>query len=133
MPYRVFFSCATSDAWIVRQCVRMLEEESGGTISAYVAKRDLRIGSLLSDSLRTAIAECDAFIVLLSPGSRNRDWILLEIGAALMVRKTIISVLLYIDSSDMPEDLKRFAAVDLNDFDRLKEELIDRARGKKHE
>src|SRR6266404_7825498 len=80
--YRVFFSHSHQDRWIATQRVKLIEQTGGGQVKAFPDEKDLEAGQSIQDSIRKEIARCDEFVVLLSPNSKDRPWVLIEIGAA---------------------------------------------------
>ena len=79
--YRLFFSHSHKDRWIARQCVRLIEERGQGRISAFLDERDIEVGESIGDSVRKNIEACDEFVVLFTRYSKDRPWVLAEIGA----------------------------------------------------
>ena len=67
-------------------------------------------------------------MVLLSRYSIDRQWVLVEVGAASGLKKHIVSITDKITPEEMPEITRAHKALDLNDFDKYIEELNERAR-----
>jgi len=80
-------------------------------------EKDIDAGQLIAESVRTNIQVCDEFVVLLSRYSKDRPWVLIEMGAAWGLQKPIIAVIDKIGPKEMPEIISPHKAVDLNDFD----------------
>ncbi len=129
-PYRLFFSYSHHNRWIARQCVRLLKEAGGGAISVFLAEIDIPGGELIAATVRDSIGECDEVLVLLTPHSRDSDWVLFEIGAAWGLGKRVVSVLDRVDPRGLPDLVRLFKAFDLNDFDDCVEQVVSRARGR---
>lgn len=123
-PYQVFISHATSDKWIAKSLCERLE--SAG-LATFRDDRDIDGGDDIPERIRDAIKGSAELVVLLTPESIGRAWILLEVGMALGWRKNyrIISVLCHVDFDPIPTMLKSKKAIHLNDFD------IDVAEAKK--
>lgn len=78
--------------------------------------------------LRTGIGRCDEFLVLLSQNSKDRPWVLAEMGAAWGLGKPIIVIIDKIGPKKMPEIVSPFKAIDLNDFDEYVGQLLKRLK-----
>ena len=85
--YRVFLSHSRKDRWIARQCARLIEEAGKPRVEVFFDEKDIEGGQSIPDSVRTGIEKCDEFVVLLSRFSKDRPWVLIEMGAAWGLRK----------------------------------------------
>ena len=66
--------------------------------------------------------------MLLSRYSKDRPWVLIEMGAAWGLRKPIVVIADKIAPKEMPDILSRDKAIDLNDFDQYITQLLKRAK-----
>jgi predicted nucleotide-binding protein len=114
--YRVFLSHSHKDGWIARQCVKLIEEAARGRIEVFLDERDIEVGQSIAESVRSGIKQCDEFVVLLSPYSKDRPWVLAETGAAWGLEKRIIVIIDKIGPKEMPDIVSPYKAVDLNNF-----------------
>lgn len=80
----MFVSHATADKWVARVICERIESVGAKT---FRDDRDIAGGDDIPDSIRAAIERSDEMIVLLTPASVNRPWVLMEVGAACEVRK----------------------------------------------
>jgi hypothetical protein len=128
--YRVFLSHATADKWLARTLCEMIEKAGATT---FRDDRDIAGGDDIPDKIWDAIADSNEMVVLLTPLSVTRPWVLMEIGAAALRRSEmrIIALRQHVDLDPIPEMLKRKKSLDLNDFDRYLEELHERVRALK--
>jgi len=126
--YRVFFSHAHKDRWIAKQCVRNIEECGKGRIKVFLDEKDIQAGESIADSVRANIKQCQELVVLLSQVSKDRPWVLIEVGAAWGLGKPIIVVLDKVAPNEMPDINQPHKAIDLNDFDQYLEQRSRRAR-----
>jgi TIR domain len=110
-----------------------VEDRGKGRVHVFLDEKDIEGGQSIPDSVRKNIAQCDEFVVLLSRYSKDRPWVLMEIGGAWVLRKTIIAIIDKIGPKEMPDIILPFKAVDLNDFDQYVSQLMKRvnAGGKK--
>ena len=115
--YRVFVSHSYKDRWIAKHIVKEMESLSRGLLDVFLDEKDIEVGQHIADEVREAIERCDEFVVLLSPNSKGREWVLMEMGAAWGLRKPIMVILLDLSPGDLPDITCQFKATDLNDFD----------------
>jgi len=125
---RVFVSHGSHDTWIARQMARCIGECGADTfIDAY----DIKTGDRWEDILITAIDRATELAVLLTPFSRNRAWVWMEIGAALRGGKRITPFFFGMTMRDLEKHgtvwpLSATQARGLNDFDTYLAELRGR-------
>ena len=117
VPYRVFVSYSHKDRWIAKQCVRLIEEQGRSRVQVFLAEKDLEVGQHIAESVLEAIRHCDEFVVLLSANSKDRPWVLFEIGVARGRKKPVMAILNNLSPQDMPEMTNPYRAVDLNEFE----------------
>jgi TIR domain len=129
--YRVFFSHSHKDRWIAKQCVRLIEDGAGGRVSVFLDERDIEFGQSIGDSVRENIELCDEFLVLFSRYSKDRPWVLAEMGAAWGLRKPIIVIVDKVGPNEMPDMVNPYKPVDLNEFDEYLKQLLKRVRAKR--
>jgi hypothetical protein len=98
----------------------MMKEMEGlakGSIDVFLDEKSIEVGKPIAEEVREAIERCDEFVVLLSPNSKGREWVLMEMGAAWVLEKRIIVVLHDLSPQEMPDITYQDKAIDLNDFD----------------
>lgn len=129
-PYRVFVSHATADKWIAVALCQGLERVGART---FRDDRDIESGDDIPQALRSELIRSDELVVLLTPESVNRPWVLLEVGAFWGRRKDarIVAVLCHVDFDTIPDMIKSKKAIPINQFDQYLRELATRARGAK--
>src|SRR5688572_28476853 len=126
-PYRVFVSHATADKWLASTVCERIEALG---VATFRDDRDIDGGDDIPDSLREAIAGCDELLVLLTPFSVNRPWVLIEVGAAWQrsPEVRITAVKQHIEVDPIPAMLRSKKVIDLNEFDQYLDQLRRRAR-----
>ena len=112
--YRVFISHATHDKWIAKILCEKLEETGADT---FRDDRDIEGGDSIPDVILSEIRICDEIVVLLTPESVQRQWVLVEIGIAIGVERRIIPLIYHIDTEQIPDIIKSSRGFDLNDLD----------------
>lgn len=114
--YQIFISHATADKWIAKVICEKIE---GVGASTFRDDRDIDGGDDIPDEIRQQIKRSREMIVLFTPESVDRAWILLEIGAAWGWRKDfpIVPIRNHIEIDPIPDIIKSKKAITLNDFD----------------
>ena len=124
-PYRVFVSHATADKWLATVLCEKIEETGAKT---FRDDRDIDGGDDIPDAIRQQIVHCNEMVVLLTPESVNRPWVLFEVGAAWGRRRNsrIIAVLCHVQVDSIPGMIASKKAVPINQFDQYQRELKQR-------
>jgi hypothetical protein len=127
-PYQVFVSHATADKWIARMLCERIEATGATT---FRDDRDIKGGDDIPEEIRLEIKRSRELVVLLTPESVNRPWVLVEVGAAWgRSRNTrILAVLCHVAFDRIPDMIKSKKAINLNDFDTYMVELAKRVSG----
>ena len=103
------------DNVIFLQALRLIEDGGRGRVSVFLDERDIEVGQSIADSVRTNIEKCDEFLVLFSRYSKDRPWVLAEMGAAWGLQKPIIVIIDKVGPKEMPDIVSPYRAVDLNE------------------
>lgn len=127
--YTVFISHSSKERWIARQMSSLIESKGKKYgVKTFLDERDIKGGDSFPESIRKNIRECNEIIVLLSRNSINRQWILIEIGAAFQIKKRIIAILNDISPDKLPDVISLDKAIDLNNFDDYLKQLLNRTK-----
>ena len=128
--YRVFLSHATTDKWIAIALCERIQEVGAST---FRDDRDIETGEDIPEEIRREIIRSHEFVVLLTPDSVNRPWVLLEVGAFWARRRNarIVAVLCHVEVDTIPDMIKSKKAISINDFDNYLKELATRAKAHK--
>jgi hypothetical protein len=123
--YQVFISHATADKWIATVFCEKIEAAGAST---FRDDRDINGGDDIPEEIRTGIKQSRELVVLLTPESADRPWVLLEVGAAWGWRKNyrIVPVLCHVTVDAIPGIIRGKKAFLLNDFDQYLKELHKR-------
>lgn len=119
----VFVSHATYDKWIARVICEKVENLG---IKTFRDDRDIEGGDSIPDVIKQNLRECRELLVLLTPQSLNREWVLLEIGMADILGKRIIPILYHVDLEQIPGILSDRRTYHLSDLDAYLIELEQR-------
>ena len=126
--YCLFLSHSHKDRWIARQCARLIEEAAKQRIEVFLDEKDIEGGQSIPDSVRAAIKRCDEFLVLMTRYSKDRPWVLLEMGGAWILDKYMVAIIDKIGPREMPDIIYPYKAIDLNDFDTYPQQVLKRAK-----
>lgn len=121
--YRIFLSHASTDKWIAKIICEKLDEIG---LTSFRDDRDIRGGDDIPDEIQNEIRRCDELLVLLTPQSIGRVWVMLEIGMALARKRRIVPLLYHISVDPIPDMLKSKKAYALNDIDVYFDEVRER-------
>ena len=123
----MFVSHATADKWLATVLCEKIETAGATT---FRDDRDINGGDDIPDAIREAIADCRELLVLLTPVSVGRPWVLMEVGAAWLrgEEMRIVAVLQHIDVEPTPAMLKSKKVLELNSFDDYLNELSRRIK-----
>ncbi len=103
--YDVFLSYATTDSELAHELKDDLEEEG---ISCFLAEKDLQVTQQWQDSIRTALLQSRFVLLLITPSSHNRPWLLLEAGAAWALNKPMIPALSHVLPKELVEPISSY-------------------------
>jgi MAP3K TRAFs-binding domain/TIR domain len=105
--YDLFISYAFDDKALVEELKQKLEERN---LRCFLAEKDIAAGKQWQDEVLQAITDSARVLLILTPRSYNREWITLEIGMALALRKMVIPALNYVTPEQMIEPVRKFNA-----------------------
>lgn len=131
-PFLVFVSHATADKWIACRICDAFDAIPG--VETFRDDRDIDGGEDIPKRLKDALAKADLLVVLLTPESHNRAWVLVEVGAYWGKPgedRPILPVTCHIAEDRVPEMLKRQKRVSLNEFDQHVDQLRRKLTGDK--
>jgi len=86
--FDVFISYATGDSAIANELRDDLEQNG---LKCFMAEKDIQVAAEWQNSIRGALHGSKRVLVLLTPRSVNRPWVLMETGAAWALRKPLDS------------------------------------------
>jgi TIR domain len=95
----------------------------------FLDERDIQGGDSIPETILTRLRDCQEFVILLSPQSITRQWVLVELGAALGLQKHIVPIIHNVTPTDIPDIIRLTKAHELNDFEHYLDELVCRVRG----
>lgn len=122
--YRVFLSHSHEDRWI-SEVLREKIEAAG--ISVWLDAVDVPGGGNVKERVKRGMRDCDECAVLLSPASRQSEWVIFELGMAEALDRWLTPILLHVSQDDLPGPIREVNPVSINEFDRYLEQLIKRS------
>ncbi|MBU4273281.1 MAG: toll/interleukin-1 receptor domain-containing protein [Planctomycetes bacterium] len=124
-PYLVFVSHATADKWIAKTLCEKIEAVGAVT---FRDDRDIAGGDDIPEQIRQHIIRSNEMVVLMTPESVNRQWVLVEVGVAWGRRQNarIIAILCHVKVDNIPNIIRSKKAVPINSFDEYLKELRQR-------
>lgn len=129
---KIFISHSGRDTWVALRIAEKIREHGGRT---FLDESDIAIGEDFEERILLEIGGCDELLVLLTPWSLNRPYVLAEVGAAAIKRIPIIGVLYGLTAEELnvklelPLFIRKRNLVELkelNDLDRYLRELARR-------
>ena len=121
----VFVSHATYDKWIAKVVCEKLESQEVGA-SAFRDDRDIDGGDSIPESIMKAIRECSELVVLLTPQSVVRQWVVAEIAMATILGKRVVPFLYHVKPDEMFALIRDTKAYDLNDLESVRKRVNER-------
>lgn len=113
MIYDVFISYSARDSESALKLRSALEAEQG--LRCFLAPKGVRAGQDFADEIRLALLSSRVVCLLATPSSLGSEWVTTEWGAAWVLKKPVIPVLLRRAVDDLPDRLRRVQAVDFHD------------------
>lgn len=125
--YQVFVSHATADKWLATTICEKIEATGATT---FRDDRDIQGGDDIPEEIRLQLQRSRELVVLFTPESVDRPWILLEVGAAWGWRQNyrIVPVLCHVTVDAIPAIIKAKKAFQLNEFNQYLKELQRRVK-----
>jgi hypothetical protein len=129
--WQVFISHSSKDTWVARQ-IAVYVERCGA--SSFLDEDNTSAGDDFEDEILKAIDASHELVVLLTPWSKTRPYVWLELGAFWASRKRIVGILHGLTSQDIssqegiPVLLKKMHLLDLNRIDLYFNQLAERVK-----
>jgi hypothetical protein len=118
---KVFISHSSKDKWAARRIAKDIDQLGAGT---FLDEKDIKTGESIDNKIQENLIKCQDVLILISPASINSQWVLIELGGAIALKKNIIPILLYVGVNDIPFAINKLLGRDINEIDKYYEELI---------
>lgn len=127
--YLVFISHSSKDRWIARQMAAIIERKAKRYgVRTFLDEVDLEGGDRIPATIKANLLACEEFVILLSPQSVARQWVLVELGGAWALDKRVMAITYNLAAEKIPDVIDHDKGYDLNDFERYVSELIRRVK-----
>jgi len=103
--FDVFISYAAGDTGIADELRSDLERNG---LRCFMAEKDIHVATEWQDSIRKALMGSKRILVLVTPRSINRPWVLMETGAAWALGKPLIPALSHVAPSELLDPIRRY-------------------------
>ncbi|HSA81406.1 MAG TPA: toll/interleukin-1 receptor domain-containing protein [Geminicoccaceae bacterium] len=97
-------------------------------VRTFLDEVDLEGGDRIPATIKANLHACGEFVILLSPHSITRQWVLVELGGAWTLDKRVMAITYNIAPDKIPDIIEHDKGYELNDFDRYVTELIRRMK-----
>ena len=105
--YDVFLSYASGDNDVAIELKNAFERKG---MRCFMAEKDISVAFQWEVSIRDTLATSRWVLLLLTPRSITRPWILIESGAAWALGKDIIPALVHVSPEDLIDPIRRYQA-----------------------
>jgi hypothetical protein len=130
LEYLVFISHSSKDRWIARQMAAIIERKAKRYgVRTFLDEVDLEGGDRIPATIKANLHACEKFVILLSPHSITRQWVLVELGGAWTLDKRVMAITSNLSADKVPDIIDHDKCYELNEFDRYVNELIGRRKG----
>jgi hypothetical protein len=107
LEFDVFISYAAGDSAIADELRNDLEKNG---LKCFMAEKDIQVATEWQESIRAALIGSKWVLVLLTPRSINRPWVLMETGAAWALGKPLIPALSHVAANELLDPIRRYQA-----------------------
>jgi hypothetical protein len=119
LEYLVFISHSSKDRWIARQMAAIIERKAKRYgVRTFLDEVDLEGGDRIPATIKANLHACEEFVILLSPHSITRQWVLVELGGAWTLDKRIMAIISNLSADKVPDIIDHDKSYELNEFDR---------------
>ncbi len=126
--YCVFLSHSSRDQWVSEM---MREKIEANGVKVWLDAFDLPGGANVKERIKEGMRSSDECLILLSPASRQSDWVKHEAGLAHGMDKWTTLILLHVSEDEVPDPLRDLKFLNINEFSRYVEQLAERASQKR--
>jgi len=124
---KVFISHSSRDKWAAR---RISDDLIAIDATTFLDEKDIKTGESIDVRIQDNLTDCDDLMILVSPDSVNSQWVLIELGGAIALKKNIIPIFLYVGSNEIPKPISKLLGRDINDIDKYYDEIKLKISGK---
>lgn len=135
-PYKVFISHGGDDTFIVNKYLKPDVEGSGAEVFLDAGK--IKYGDDFREKILSELSACDELMVLFTPSSILRPWVIAEVGATIIRDKRIVPIRygpteLELQELGIMSLLGTTSMLEMDDFDSYVKQLTERVRESSYE
>jgi len=113
-PIDVFLSYGSSDSALAQEIGGFLEDNA---LKVFMAEMSLSPGAMWSEEIRMALQATRTAVLLLTPESVNRPWVMAEAGALWVMKKPFVPATMYVELKKLPEFITERQCIDIRTMD----------------
>lgn len=131
MAHRIFISHASIDLWVARQIERHVRDVGATT---FLDERDITAGDDFAERINAEAPACAELLVLATPWSILRPWVLYEVACFRFMRRRIVVILHGLSEEAFRSDgnigafLARTDLLDINRLDTYFQDVASRVK-----
>ena len=107
VAHQVFISYSQKDGDIAASLASKLEDAG---LKCFMADRSILAAAQWEPKLREAMLDADSVLLLMTPRSKESLWVAAEAGAAWVLNKPLIPVLMFVDAQELFEPVRKYQA-----------------------
>src|SRR5262245_62849392 len=103
--YQVFISYSQKDGDVAASLASKLEDAG---LKCFMADRSILAAAQWEPTLRDAMLAADSVLLLMTPRSKGSLWVAAEAGAAWVLNKPLIPVLMFVEPHELFEPIRKY-------------------------
>lgn len=107
LQYDIFISYASLDSALASELRTQIEMYG---LTTFMAEKDIAVATPWKQVIRDALRSCSRVLIVLTPNSIHRPWVLVETGAAWALDKEVIPTMAFVNPNDFVDPLKDIQA-----------------------
>ena len=107
MTYHIFISYSQEDGDVAASLASKLDDAG---LRCFMADRSILAAAEWEPQLREAMLAADSVLLLMTPRSKESLWVAAEAGAAWVLNKPLIPVLMFVEPNELFEPVRKYQA-----------------------
>lgn len=124
---KIFISHSSKDKWAAKRISSDLVALGAET---FLDEKDIQTGQSIDHSIKQHLKSSDDFLIIISPASIKSEWVLIELGGAIILEKKIVPILFYVGANEIPQVINLKLARDISNIELYYNEIKSRLNGK---
>ena len=105
--YDIFFSYSTDDEKLANE---LYETLSASGLKCFLAEKNIRASEIWEARIRDALRSSNLVLLLITPNSFDKPWVLVEAGAAWCLNKSVLPLLRYVKPEKLIDPIRKHQA-----------------------